>query len=123
MNTTKQSMEKSGSLNPMWGKRHSQETKQKIANSQRERYAAIRKALTEKEDILDYGNDDPQTRKEVLRHLLDKNDLKFDTVKQAADFFVIMLGRNRIEEIIHKEIHKYITENCTLREGKLTSSL
>lgn len=119
MNTTKQSMEKSGSLNPMWGKRHSQETKQKIANSQRERYAAIRKALTEKEDILDYGNDDPQTRKEVLRHLLDKNDLKFDTVKQAADFFVIMLGKDRIEEIIHREITKYITENCTLREDKI----
>ena len=99
-------MKKSGSLNPMWGKRHSQETKKKIANSQRERYAAIRKALTEKEDILDYGNDDPQTRKEVLRHLLDKNDLKFDTVKQAADFFVIMLGKDRIEEIIHREITK-----------------
>ena len=117
MNTTKQSMEKSGNLNPMWGRKQSQETKKKISDTQKARYAAIRKAITEREDILDYGDDDAQTRRNVLRHLLDNNDLRFDNVKQAADFFVNMLGRDRIEEIIHKEIHKYINENCTLREG------
>lgn len=117
MNTTKQSMKKSGNLNPMWGRKQSPETKQKISNTQKARYAAIRKAITEREDILDYGDDDAQTRRSVLRHLLDNNDLRFDNVKQAADFFVIMLGRDRIEEIIHREIHKYINENCTLREN------
>ena len=49
MNKTKQSMEKMGSLNPMYGKRHSEETKQKISNTQRARYTAIRKALAEQE--------------------------------------------------------------------------
>lgn len=117
MNQTKQSMERSGNLNPMWGHKQSQETKKKISDTQKARYAAIKKAITEREDILDYGEDDTQTRRNVLRHLLDNNDLRFDNVKQAADFFVIMLGRDIIEEIIHKEIHKYINENCTLREG------
>ena len=48
MNTTKQSMGKVGSFNPMYGKRHTEETKQKISNTQRARYAAIRKAITER---------------------------------------------------------------------------
>ena len=117
MEQTEQSIQRSGNLNPMWGKRHSAESKKKIRDSQKARYAAIKNAITEREDILDYGEDDTQTRRSVLRHLLDNNDLRFDNVKQAADFFVIMLGKDRIEEIIHKEIHKYITENCTLREG------
>lgn len=117
MNQTKHSVERSGNLNPMYGKRHSVETKRKIANSQRARYAAIRQAITEKDDILTYGEDTFQARKEVLRHLLDKNNLHFDNVKQAADFFVIMLGKDRIEEIIHREIDKYISENCTLRDS------
>lgn len=115
MNQTQQSMEKSGSLNPMYGKRHSVETKQKISNTQRARYAAIHKAITEREDILDYGRDDTESRKAVLRHLLDKNDLRFDNVKQVADFFIIMLGRDIIEEIAHRTVDKYISENCTLR--------
>ena len=114
-NTTKSVM-RSGNLNPMFGKRHSTETKERISNTQRARYATIRKAIHEREDILDYGNDDPQTRREVLRHLLDNNNLKFDTVKQAADFLVIMIGKDRIEEIVHRTIDKYIAENCTLRE-------
>lgn len=117
MEDTTKSVMRSGNLNPFFGKRHSAESKKKISDSQKARYAAIRKAITEREDILDYGEDDTQTRRNVLRHLLDNNDLRFDNVKQAADFFVIMLGRDRIEEIIHKEIHKYINENCTLREG------
>jgi hypothetical protein len=116
MNTTKHGMEKSGNLNPMWGRKQSPETKQKISDTQKARYAAIRKAIQEKEDIVDYGDDDPETRRRVLRHLLDDNDLRFDNVKQAADFFVIMLGRDRIEEIVHRTIDKYIAENCTLRE-------
>lgn len=114
-NITKQN-NRSGNLNPMWGHKQTSETKKKISDSQKARYAAIRKAIIKREDILDYGDDDTQTRRSVLRHLLDNNDLRFDNVKQAADFFVIMLRRDRIEEIIHREIRKYINENCTLRE-------
>jgi hypothetical protein len=28
-----------------------------------------------------------------------------------------MLGKDRIEEIIHREIDKYISENCALRDS------
>ena len=116
MENTQQSVMRSGNLNPMFGKRHSEETKERISNTQKARYAAIRKAIHEREDILDYGDNDPQTRREILRHLLDNNNLKFDTVKQAADFLVIMIGKDRIEEIVHRTINKYIAENCTLRK-------
>lgn len=116
MEDTTKSVMRSGNLNPMFGKRHSTETKERISNTQKARYAAIRKAIHEREDILDYGNDDPQTRKEILRHLLDNNNLKFNSVKQAADFFVIMLGQDKIEEIVHRTIDRYIAENCTLRD-------
>ena len=33
MNQTKQSMDRSGNLNPMWGRKQSQETKKKISES------------------------------------------------------------------------------------------
>lgn len=116
MEDTTKSVMRSGNLNPMFGKRHSTETKERISNTQKARYAAIRKAIHEREDILDYGDDDPQTRREILRHLLDNNNLKFNSVKQAADFFIIMLGQDKIEEIVHRTINKYIAENCTLRK-------
>lgn len=38
MEITKQSVERSGNLNPMWGKRQSLETKKKISDSQKKRY-------------------------------------------------------------------------------------
>ena len=49
MNNSKQSMAKSGNLNPMFGKRHSTDTKKKISDSQKQRYETIRKALKEQE--------------------------------------------------------------------------
>ena len=81
MNTTKASVERKGNLNPMWGRKHSPETKAKISNSQKARYNAIRNAIKEN-DILDYGSDDAESRKAVLSHLLNKNDLQFDNMKQ-----------------------------------------
>lgn len=110
MNQTKQSIEKSGSLNPMYGKRHSSETKQKISDTQRARYAAIRDALKEQQgkDIVDYGRTDMEARKDVLLQLLDRNQLSFQSVQQAANFFAIMLDEERIKEIIQEQIDKFI---------------
>ena len=48
MKNTEQSVTKSGNLNPMYGKRHSTDTKKKISDSQKQRYQAIRKALKNK---------------------------------------------------------------------------
>ena len=110
MNTTKASVERKGNLNPMWGRKHTPETKEKISNSQKARYNAIRKAIKE-QSIIDYGDDSPESRKRVLSHLLNNNDLKFDNMKQVADFLAIMIGKDRINEIIRSEVDKIIAES------------
>ena len=110
MNTTKASVERKGNLNPMWGRKHTPETKEKISNSQKARYNAIRNAIKEN-DILDYGDNSPESRKAVLSHLLNNNDLKFDNMKQVADFLAIMIGKDRINEIIRSEVDKIIAES------------
>ena len=117
MNTTKASVERKGNLNPMWGRKHTPETKEKISNSQKARYNAIRNAIKEN-DILDYGSDDVESRKAVLSHLLNKNDLQFDNMKQVADFLVIMIGKDRINEIIRSEVDKIIAESYKVGNDK-----
>lgn len=107
MENTTQSVMRSGNLNPMFGKRHSVETKKKISNTQRERYDAIRKALSE-QDIVDYGRTDKEARKDVLLQLLDRNKLSFQSVQQAANFFAIMLDEERIKRIIQEQIDKLV---------------
>ena len=116
MNTTKASVERKGNLNPMWGRKHTPETKEKISNSQKARYNAIRKAIKE-QSIIDYGDDSPESRKRVLAHLLDNNDLKFDNMKQVADFLAIMIGKDRIQEIIRSEVDKLIAESYKVGNG------
>ena len=51
MENTQQSVMRSGNLNPMWGHKQTSETKKKISDSQKARYAAIRKALSERWDL------------------------------------------------------------------------
>lgn len=117
MNTTKASVERKGNLNPMWGRKHTPETKEKISNSQKARYNAIRKAIKE-QSIIDYGDDSPESRKRVLSHLLNNNDLKFDNMKQVADFLAIMIGKDRINEIIRSEVDKIIAESYKVGNDK-----
>lgn len=109
MENTKQSMLKRGNLNPMWGKRHSTETKEKISNSQKARYNAIKKAIAE-QNIYQYADTSLEARKEVLRHLLDNCELTFNSVQQVVNFLAILLGKDRIQEIIKAEINKLIAE-------------
>ena len=118
MDNTMQSIKKSGSLNPMWGKRHDNETKKKISDAQKKRYAAIRKALQE-QDILNYADTDDKARKDVLKQLLDKNELNFKSIQQAVNFLGIMLKKHRIQEIIRQEINNLINEcNKVSNENK-----
>jgi CRISPR/Cas system type I-B associated protein Csh2 (Cas7 group RAMP superfamily) len=107
MQDTLQSIKKSGNLNPMWGKRHDEETKKKISDAQKKRYAAIRKALKEN-DILDYAQTNDAARKDVLKQLLDRNELNFKNVQQAVNFIAIMLNKDRIQKIIKEEINDFI---------------
>ena len=101
---------RSGNLNPMYGKKQSYETKRKISDSQKERYQRIRHALSEQE-LLNNAQDDFETRKEVLQHLLDNNKLSFRNVQQAVNFLSIMLGKERIQSIIRVEIDKLLADN------------
>ena len=117
MNTTKASVNRNGNLNPMWGKKHSIETKDKISNSQKARYNAIRKAIKE-QSIIDYGDDSPESRKRVLTHLLDKNNLHFDNHQQLADFLFIMVGKDRLSEIIRSEVDKLVAESYKVGNEK-----
>ena len=109
MENTELSMMRIGNLNPMYGKKQSYETKQKISNAQKERYNRIRKALKE-QDILDYGRTEDNARRDVLSHLLDKNELNFNSVQQAVNFLSIMLKEHRIQEIIRQEINNLLNE-------------
>lgn len=107
MENTQQSVMRSGNLNPMWGHKQTSETKKKISDSQKARYAAIRKALSE-QDIIDYGKTDMEARKDVLRQLLDRNQLSFQSVQQAANFFAIMLDEERVKRIVQEQIDKFL---------------
>ena len=112
-----QKISRQGNLNPMYGKRHTADTKKKISDSQKARYNAIRKAIKE-QSIIDYGDDSPESRKRVLAHLLDNNDLKFDNMKQVADFLAIMIGKDRIQEIIRSQVDKLIAESYKVGNDK-----
>ena len=117
MENTEQSVMKSGNLNPMYGKRHSTDTKKKISDSQKQRYQAIRKALKEQE-LFEYADTSLDARKEVLRHLLDTNELSFNSVQQAVNFIAIMLGKEKIQDIIKAEIDKVVSESYKVGNGK-----
>lgn len=117
MENTQQSMAKSGNLNPMYGKRHSQETKKKISDSQKQRYQTIRKALEEQE-LIDYGDTSADSRKDVLKRLLDYCNLNFENLQQAANFIAIMLGKDRIQEVVKAEIDKVVSECHKVGNGK-----
>lgn len=95
METTKQSVERSGNLNPMWGKRQSLETKKKISDSQRKRYAAIRKAIRE-QDILQFAQTNCEARNELIHQLLDKNNISFDNIQQAVNFVAFLLEKSEL---------------------------
>ena len=110
-NSNQQSTNRSGNLNPMYGRKQSYETKKKISDSQKERYQRIRHALSEQE-LLSFAKDDFETRKEVLQHLLDHNKLSFRSVQQAINFLAIMMGKERIQSIIRTEIDKLLDESC-----------
>lgn len=105
MHNNKRSVEMQGNLNPMYGKRHSLETKKKISDSQKERYKIIKKALQEK-TIFSKAQDDFSARKDILNHLIKKHDLSFTSIQQAINFIAIILGKENIAKVIQQEIEK-----------------
>ena len=117
MMNSSQKISRQGNLNPMYGKRHTADTKKKISDSQKARYNAIRKAIKE-QSIIDFGDDSPESRKRILTYLIDKNNLQFENMKQVADFLAIMIGKDRIQEIIRSEVDKLIAESYKVGNDK-----
>lgn len=60
-----------GSQNGMWGKKHSQATKDKISKAQKERYNAIRKALKENTSADEAYN----IKVQLLNSMLENGDI------------------------------------------------
>lgn len=87
-----------GSLNPMWGKKHTQATKEKISQSQKARYSAIRKALKE-----DNTDDEATDRKVELLNgmLLDGTITTVGELERAIHmlFLPYMISRKIVENL------------------------
>lgn len=81
-----------GNMNPMYGKRHSELTKRKISDSQKQRYAAIRKSL-QAEDINlkgKVGKCDLNARIDLLKQCIFSDTIGFSDIQQALNFVAIM---------------------------------
>ena len=76
-NVTNQRKSKEGNLNPMWGKKQSYETKQKIADTQRKRYQMMRQMVKQ------------QQEQKTMMNVMD-----------SANF------TNRIKQIVREELEK-----------------
>lgn len=98
---------RTGNLNPMYGKRHSRETKEKISNSQKLRYQAIKQAIHE-HDLLQFADISDEARKELIVQLLEKNEIKFDNIQQVLTFLAILLKKERIKEVVKEEIDRFV---------------
>ena len=91
-----------GSLNPMWGKSHTQATKKKISKSQQERYNAIRKAL--KEDVS--GEDEATDRKIIERLNAMLQDGTITTVSELDNAIYLLFYCDIANRIIREVKHK-----------------
>jgi len=88
--TNKQSEKKQGTLNPMYSRTHSSETKQKISKSQKQRWRLIKQAIEE-----NLGQTDNIARYDLLRQALETDTISFRDVQQARNFVTIMTGEDK----------------------------
>jgi SRSO17 transposase len=77
INVTNQRKSKDGNLNPMWGKKQSYETKQKISDTQRKRYQMMRQMVKQQQEQKAMMNvmDSPtftNSVKQIVREELEK---------------------------------------------------
>ena len=105
----KQSIKKKGALNPMYGGRHSAETKQKISNSQKIRWNNIRQAI---EQVSEETND--KARQDLIDQALYSDTISFKDEQQARNFFKIMSQSDKellakyLEPIVNSFVREYL---------------
>ena len=91
-----------GSLNGMWGKKHSQATKEKISQTQKARYSVIRKALREDTD------DEATYRKiELINGMLEDGSI---TTVGELDNAIYLLFYSNIANKINRGVKQKLRE-------------
>nr|WP_279192237.1 NUMOD3 domain-containing DNA-binding protein [Bacteroides intestinalis] len=112
-NVPKPKRSKEGSLNPMWGKSQSLETKQKISNSQKDRYERIRKALQTEDTAAtkNIGETNVAAQIDLLKQCLFTDNITFKDAEQAHNFIAIMsdgINSNYLKSVINDELNRYL---------------
>ena len=90
----KQSLAKTGNLNPMYSQHHTEISKHKISQSQKKRWDNIRKAVTEEQDFTD-----AEARQDLINQALYTDTISFKDIQQAHNFFSIISGQNQKKEL------------------------
>lgn len=101
-----------GSLNPMWGKHHSQATKEKISKAQQERYNAIRKALHEEHT----DNDATDKKIELINGMLEDGTIM--TLGELYRAIHILFTAERISRKIVENLRNFGEKKNTSSEHK-----
>lgn len=93
---------KEGALNPMFGKSHSQETKEKISKSQKERYNLIRRQLQKE------STEDSDRRINLLNLYIQQG--KINTMKDLEDMIYNIFQEERLQRIIEQTVNNYLSK-------------
>lgn len=99
-NPNRQSQE--GSKNPMWGKHHSQVTKDKISKSQKKRYNLIRKQLKTE------STEDSDKKIDLLNLYIQQG--KINTMKDLEDNICKLFQEERLQQIIEQTVNNYLSK-------------
>lgn len=93
---------KEGALNPMFGKSHSQETKDKISQTQKKRYNLIRKQLKTE------STEDSDNRINLLNLYIKQG--KINTLSELEDEICKLFQEQRIRQIIEQTVNNYLSK-------------
>ena len=93
---------KEGALNPMFGKSHSQETKDKISQTQKKRYNLIRKQLKTE------STEDSDNRINLLNLYIKQGRL--NTMSELKDAIYSLFHEQRIKSIIEQTVSNYLSK-------------
>lgn len=99
-NPNRQSQE--GSKNPMWGKQHSQETKDKISQTQKKRYDLIRKQLKTE------NTEDSDKKIDLLNLYIQQR--KITTMQELENAIYTLIQEQRIKSIIEQTVNNYLSK-------------
>ena len=91
-----------GALNPMFGKSHSQETKNKISQTQKKRYDLIRKQLKRE------STEDSDRRIDPLNLYIQQG--KINTMKDLEDNICKLFQEERLQQIIEHTVNNYLSQ-------------